>query len=161
VHNLGDTHDPNYLGSIAISRLPDLQDTYEPVSSLSYKLPLKLPLYLAYGIKTVYPQFDVSDILTDKALPLYQHIGQECSETEAAQNASAAEMLRSGWKTNKFVYQYLSRTRLGLKPANVPLLVIGSETDPSIGQTTKTIARLCKQEDRVQFEKYPEYDPAT
>ncbi|HEV2731306.1 MAG TPA: hypothetical protein VGV15_14850 [Terriglobales bacterium] len=150
-----DIHDPNYLGSIAISRLTDLQDMYEPLSSLSYKS----PLFLAYGIKNVYPHFDVIDILTDKALPLYQQIGQVCSDTEAAQNASVAEMLRPNWENNKFVVQYFSRNRLGLKPAIAPLLVIGSEIGPSIGQTTKIVARLCKQKDRVQFERYPESDP--
>jgi len=147
--------DPSYLGSIAISRLADSQDMSEPVSSLSYNL----PLFLAYGIKTVYPQFEVSDILTDKALPLYQQIGQVCSETEAAQNASATAMLKPNWESNKFVQKYFSRNRLGLRPALAPLLVISSEADPSIAETTKIIARLCEQGDRVQFEKYPEDDP--
>jgi acetyl esterase/lipase len=147
--------DPNYLGSIAISRLADLQDVYEPVSSLSYNLPLSL----AYGIKTVYPQFEVNDMLTDKALSLYQQIGQVCSETEAAQKPSAKEMLKRNWESNNFVQKYFSRSRLGLQPANAPLLVISSEADPSIAETTKIVARLCKQGDRVQFEKYPEDDP--
>ncbi len=141
--------DPNYLGSIAISRLADLQDRYEPVT-------YKSPLFLAYGIKTVYPQFEVKDILTDKALLLYQQIGHECSETELAQKPSAAGMLKPNWESNRFVLNYFSRNRLGLKPANSPLLVISSETDPSIIETTKVVSRLCQQGDRVQFEKYPE-----
>ncbi len=147
--------DTNYLGSIAISRLADLQDLYQPVSSLTYKL----PLFLAYGIKTVYPQFDVNDILTDKALPLYQQIGQVCGETEIAQKPSAAEVLKPNWESNQFVQNYFNRNRLGLKPTHAPLLVISSEADPSILETTKTVARLCQQGDRIQFEKYPESDP--
>ena len=147
--------DPNYLGSIAISRLADLQDVYQPVSNLAYKS----PLFLAYGIKTVYPQFEVNDILTDKALPLYQQIGQVCTETEVAQKPSAAGMLKPNWESNQFVQKYFSRNLLGLSPANAPLLVISSETDPSIIETTKVVARLCRQGDRVQFEKYPESDP--
>jgi hypothetical protein len=147
--------DTNYLGSIAISRLADLQNMYEPASTLSYNL----PLFLAYGIKTVYPQFEVKDMLSDKAPPLYQRIRQVCSETEAVQNASAAAMLKPNWESNQFVQKYFSRNRLGLQPANAPLLVIVSEADRSIAETTKIIARLCKQGDRVQFEKYPEDDP--
>jgi acetyl esterase/lipase len=146
--------DPNYLGSIAISRLADLQEVYEPASNLAYKS----PLFLAYGIKTVYPQFEVNDILTDKALQLYQQIGQVCTETEVGKKPSAAGMLKPNWESNQFVEKYFSRNRLGLKPANAPLLVISSETDPSILQTTKIVARLCQQGDRVQFEKYPESD---
>jgi acetyl esterase/lipase len=150
-----EVHDPNYLGSIAISRLVDLQDMHEPVSSLSYSL----PVFLAYGIKTVYPQFDVNDMLTQKSISRYQQIGQLCSETEAEQKPSAVEMLKPNWESNKFVQNYFRRNRLGLNPAHAPLLVIGSETDPSIAETTKIIARLCEQGDRVQFEKYPEDDP--
>ena len=148
-------HDPNYLGSIVISRLAVLQDEYERVSTLSYRL----PLFLAYGIKTVYQQFEVSDILTDEVLPLYRQVGQECSETGVVQKASAAGILKPNWASNKFVQKYFSRNRVGLKPANAPLLVISSETDSSIIETTKIVARLCKRGDRVQFEKYPEYDP--
>jgi len=42
-----------------------------------------------------------------------------------------------------------------------PLLVIGGEGDPMvpITMTAQVVARLCKQRDRVQFEKYPELDP--
>jgi hypothetical protein len=147
--------DPGYLGSIAISRLGDLQKTYEAANRLSYKL----PLFLAYGIKTVYPEFEVKDMLNDKALPLYQQIGQVCSETGAVQKPSAAAMLKPNWESNRFVQNYFHRNRHGLKPANVPLLVISSEADPSITETTKIVARLCKRGDRVQFEKYPEDDP--
>jgi hypothetical protein len=150
-----DIRDPNYLGSITLSRLADLQDIFEPLSGVSYNL----PLFLAYGVKTVYPRFEVSDILTDKALPLYQKIGQSCGQTETGPTVSAAEMLKPNWASNKFVQQYFSRNRIGFKSANSPLLVISSETDSSINQTTNIVARLCKQGDRVQFEKYPEYDP--
>jgi hypothetical protein len=150
-----DIRDPNYLGSIAISPLADFSDAYGHVSSLSNNL----PLFLAYGIKTVYSQFEVKDILTDKAAPLYQQVGQACSHTEATQNASAAAMLKPNWARNQFVQQYFSRNRIGLKPADAPLFVISSDIDPSIAETTKMIARLCEQRDRVQFEKYSESDP--
>jgi acetyl esterase/lipase len=147
--------DPNYLGSITLSPLADLQDIYESLSHLSYKS----PLFLTYGIKTVFPQFDVTDVLTDKAIPLYQQIGNTCGETEASAEDSAAGMLKPSWKINDVVQSYFSRNRLGLKPAKAPLLVVGSGNDPSIAETTKIVDRLCKQGDQVQFQKYPEYDP--
>jgi Secretory lipase len=147
--------DPSYLGSIAISPLADFEDVYKPVSSLAYRL----PLFLAYGIKTVYPQFEVNEILTEKALPLYREIGQVCSENETVRKASAVGMLKPNWDSNSFVLKYFSRNHLGLKPAHAPLLVISGQSDASVGQTTKIVARLCQQGDRVQFEKYPEDDP--
>ncbi|HYL13775.1 MAG TPA: lipase family protein [Terriglobales bacterium] len=149
--------DPSYLGSIAISRLADLQDLYGAVNRLSYNS----PLFLAYGIKTVYPQFEIKDMLTEKALLPYQQIGQVCSEPGAAQKASAAAMLKPTWQNSQFVQKYFSRNRLGLRPADAALLVINSEGDPAITETTKIVTRLCQQKDRVQFEKYRESDPGS
>ena len=146
--------DPGYLGSITISRLADLSDGYESISNLSYEA----SLYLAYGMQTVYPQFQVNDILTAKALPLYGQIGKACSNTESVR-PSASEMLKPQWESNQFVQDYFRRNRTGLKPANAPLLVLSSQTDSGIAETTKIVARLCKVGDRVQFEKYPESDP--
>jgi hypothetical protein len=148
--------DANYLGSITLSRLADLQDVYESLSDLSYKS----PLFLAYGIQTVYLQFSVNDILTAKALPLYSRVAQACNETEAGPELSASEMLKPKWKNNHFVQDYFARNRPGMKPAMAPLLVLSSETDPAITETAKIVARLCQHGNRVQFEKYPGYDPS-
>ena len=150
-----DMQDPNYLGSITLSRLMDLRDSFEPLSGV----PNNLALFLASGIKTVYPQFDVNEILNDSARPLYQKMGQACYDTEAMPTLSAAAMLKTNWANNNFVQQYFDRNRPGFKPASSPLLVITSETDPAIKETSDVVARLCRQGDRVQFEKYPEYDP--
>ena len=62
--------DPNYLGSVAISRLADMQTLYASESLLSYQT----PLLLAYGVKTAFQQFNVSDMLTPAAASLYDKI---------------------------------------------------------------------------------------
>jgi len=147
-------HDSGYLGSVAISRLGDLQNLYAPAIALTYKL----PLFLAYGIKTAYPQFEVKDMLTPVAISLYQKINLECTEgeeDEAGQKWSATAMLKPGWENNPFVQKYFDRNRLGGKPSNAPLLVIDSEDDPTINETAKIVTRLCKAGERVQFEKLP------
>jgi acetyl esterase/lipase len=149
-----DIHDPNYLGSVVISRLADPQELYEPVNALTYKV----PLFLAYGIKSVYPQFDVTDMLSSEAIRPYQHVGQACDD-EPGSRPSAVAILKPSWKQNQFVQKYFQRNRLGLKPAKAPLLVISSADDLSVTETTKVVARLCKQGDRVEFEKYPGSDP--
>jgi acetyl esterase/lipase len=147
-----DIHGRDYLGSVVISRLADLQELYEP--ALTYNV----PIFLAYGIKTVYPQFDVTDMLSSEAIPLYQHVGQACDD-EPGSRPSAAAMLKPNWKQNQFVQKYFERNRLGLKTAKAPLLVIGSEDDPSVTQTTKIVGRLCRQGDQVEFEQYSGSDP--
>jgi hypothetical protein len=146
-------HDPNYLGSVAISDLGDVQNLYAE-SVLTYKM----PLFLAYGIKTAFPQFNVSDMLTPEAMLLYHQISQGCNESGDEPETSATAMFKAGWKANSFVQRYFERNRLGLQPVQSPLLVIASGDDPKINETAKIVTRLCKAQDKVQFEKISESD---
>jgi hypothetical protein len=147
-------HDPNYLGSVAISHLGDMQNLYASENNLSYKM----PLFLAYGIKTVFPEFNLSDMLTPEAISLYEKIGQGCDDSGNQFEASASSMLKPSWKTNFFVQKYFERNRLGLRPASAPLLVIASEEESAMNETSKIVSRLCKAQDKVQFEKISESD---
>ncbi|HSZ03053.1 MAG TPA: lipase family protein [Terriglobales bacterium] len=149
--------DPGYLGSIAISGLADAKEVFArsmqgPASSMF--------TFLAYGIKTVYPQFQATDMLTEKALPLYQQIQQNCAETAVAQ-LPPTETLRPGWDSNEFVKQYLARNTLGQTQARGAILVISADADRTVPATmaAPVIARMCKQGDRVQWERYPDLDP--
>jgi hypothetical protein len=146
--------DPSYLGGVAISRVTDLEDLLAPTGNQ----PHELPLLLAYGLKTAYPQFDASDVLTEQALPLYERLGEECG-VSGVDKMPVTDMLKAHWEGNRFVQDYFRRNRLGMGPANGPLLVIGSEGEPSIIATTKVVARLCQQGDWVLFNRYAEYDP--
>jgi hypothetical protein len=147
--------DPNYLGSMAISGLDDFEDRYEHSGTHAFP---EMPLFLAYGVKTVYPEFDVKDILTDKALVLYPRVEQECGDPRGDSKLPPAEMLKPAWENNKFVKLYFGRNTLGQKPAQALVLVISSELDPAlpIQRTVQVITRMCRQGDRVQFERYPQ-----
>ncbi len=147
-------HDSNYLGSIAFPRLADLQDRFAPTSNFSYDL----PLFMAYGVKTVYPEFNVNEILTDKALTLYQQVEQSCTELDGPQQPAAA-MLKPNWESNVYVQKYFRRNQFGLQPGDASLFVAASADDPSILKTRKIVDRLCRQGNRVQFQIYPEADP--
>ncbi|MGC1452973.1 MAG: lipase family protein [Candidatus Sulfotelmatobacter sp.] len=149
--------DPNYLGAIAISLLANARETYEhPVNgSASATLPS-----LAYGIKTVYPQFRITDVLTDKALALYKQLEQTCSPTRTTPDWSAAEIVNPAWEANPFVHRYFDRNELGTTRAYGPIFVITGDADPAIPPTIRAqaFARICKQGDRVQWERYPNLD---
>lgn len=147
-------HDPNYLGSVAISNLDDLQNPYASESVLSYKM----PLFLAYGVETAFPQFNVSDMLTAKGMSLYHQISQSCNESDDEPETSATTLVKAGWKANSFIQKYFERNRLGQQRAGAPLLVIASEDDPKIDATAKIVTRLCKAGDKVEFQKISESD---
>ncbi len=155
----GGDRDADYLGSVAISAVPDLEAHYEQMAhgQSAGALP-----FLAYGIKTVYPNFEVNDMLTAKALPLYDKINEGCGDLTGSSAIPASEMLKPNWKSNTFVQEFFSRNKVGQKTANAPLLVIGDDRDPAApaGMTTQLVTRLCQHGDRVQFDKIsdPESD---
>ncbi len=152
-----EVRDPNYLGGIAISVLASARESYE--HSVNGSSSAMLPS-LAYGVKTVYPQFQGTDILTEKALPLYNQLEQTCSPERTTPELSLAEIVKPGWEANPFVRKYFDRNEIGQIRAYSPIFVITGDADPAIPPTTRAqaFARMCKQGDRVQWERYPGLD---
>lgn len=151
-----DMHDSGYLGSIVISGLDDPQDRYQPSGPPSYDT----PLFLAYGVQTVYPKFNVKNVLTAKGQSLYRQIEKSCIDPG---RQSPAEILNPGWASNTFVKQYFARNLPGKQPAKNPMLIISSALDPGvpISQTAQVISRMCKLGDQIQFERYSESEPSS
>jgi pimeloyl-ACP methyl ester carboxylesterase len=152
-----EVRDQNYLGAIAISVLASVRETYErPVNGSASTLLTSL----AYGIKTVYPQFQVTHMLTEKALARYNQLEQTCSPSTTTPDLSAAEIVKPAWETNSFVRRYFDRNELGQTRAYGPIFVITGDADPAIPPTIRAqaFARMCKQGDRVQWERYPNLD---
>jgi Secretory lipase len=150
-----EVHDPNYLGSVAISGVADAQEAYQRFAQGSSN---RMLLVLASTVKAVYPEFQVSDMLKDTALPAYERVAQTCGgETEPEFTSG---MLKPGWEDNRFVKEFFSRNTPGQKAAHGPLLVISGEADGAIPaeMSGKTVARMCKQGDRILFLKYPDAD---
>ncbi len=150
--------DSGYLGAIAISDLASLREIYADSPRGSSSLMLTS---LAYGLKTVYPQFQETDMLTPKGLALYHEIEQDCSEARTAPELPPDQVVKPGWESNAFVYQYFDRNDPGQMRAYGPILVISSVAPASklATVTAQMIHRMCKQGDRIQWEQYPDPDP--
>ena len=150
--------DPGYLGSIAISGPVDAKEVF----AHSTQMPSSGTFtFLAYGIKTVYPRFQLTDMLTEKALALYQQIEQNCGERALFAQLPPAQALKPGWENNEFVKLYFARNSLGQTQARGATLVISANADRTVPPTVVApiIARMCKQGDRVQWERYSDLDP--
>lgn len=63
--------DPNFLGTVALAGASDLEEGLDSV--LRAKLPVLngLVAFSVYGVRTLYPELDLKDILTSKALAIY------------------------------------------------------------------------------------------
>jgi hypothetical protein len=146
--------DANYLGGIAIAGVVEPKDLYERAPSHDTLA------FLAYGIKTVYPAFQPGDMLAEKGLALFHEVEEACTNADIGKEIAPAEIVKPHWEDGKYVRQYFARNTLGEKTAYGPLLIISSEADSAVPVTAaQVIARMCKQGDRVQFEKYPDPDP--
>jgi len=148
--------DPNYLGAIAISGVAEAQEIFERLAQGPSHRTL---VFLAQGIKSVFPEFRVEEMLTDKAILLYQHISQAC-EAGLGPELAANEMLKPGWENSRYVKEFFARNTPGRKPVHGPLLLTSGEADPEVPSalTATVVARLCKQKDRLLFVKYPGLD---
>jgi pimeloyl-ACP methyl ester carboxylesterase len=152
-----EVHDPNYLGSVATSGLADAQQAYQHFAQGSSSSDRML-FVLASTVKALYQEFHVSDMLKETALPAYQRVAQTCGGEAEPEYRSG--MLKPGWENNHFVKEFFSRNTPGQKPARGPLLVISGEADLALPaqMSEKTVARMCKQGDRILFLKYPDVD---
>jgi pimeloyl-ACP methyl ester carboxylesterase len=150
--------DPSYLGSIAISGVASPKDLY---GKLAQK-PDGMLAVLAYGIKTVFPEFKPSDMFTNEGIPIFEQVGSTCGIPGNAAS-SGPRMLRPDWEQNDSVQQFLSRNEVGDKSARGPLLVIAGAADTAIpaSMTSEVVGQMCRQHDRVDFEEYPEVDAGT
>ena len=153
---VGEIDDPNYLGAVSIAGVADPQETFERFANGPEHSMLA---FLAQGVKTVYPAFRVEEILTDKAIPLYQYLSHDC-EAASGPQVAPNEMLKPGWEKNLNIKNFWERNRLGGKPAYSPMLVISGEADIVVpaALTERAVAQLCRQKDRVLFVKYPGLD---
>ena len=149
--------DASYLGAVAISDIAGLKEIFDQSGAGSSSLMLAS---LAYGIKTVDPHFKTSDVLTEKGLALYQNVGQTCSENKTAE-LSSEQTVKPDWENNVSVRQYFERNSPGHSPAFGPILVISRDGRAAIviTATAPAIGRMCKQGDRVQWQRYPDLDP--
>ena len=148
--------DPDFLGSVAISGVANPRDLYE---RMAQKSPDSMLAVLAYGIKTVFPDFKPGDMLTDKGLATSEQIESTCG-TPGNAAILGAEILKPDWEKNHSVQQFLSRNEAGQKPARGPLLIIAAAADPVVpaSLTSHVVDQMCRQHDHVDYEEYPEVD---
>jgi pimeloyl-ACP methyl ester carboxylesterase len=144
--------DPNYLGAIGISGIGQPQELFE---HLAHSPSYFMLVFLAKGIKTVFPKFRIEDMLTDKAIRLYEYVSHSC-DAGSGPGPPANEMLKSGWQDSPYVKEFFARNTLGRKPAYGPLLLISSDSDADVpaALTANSVARLRRQNDRVLLVKY-------
>jgi pimeloyl-ACP methyl ester carboxylesterase len=143
--------DSGYLGAIVVSDIASAKDLLAPQPSSSIKL-----ASLAYGTKTVYPDFQPSEVLTEKGMMLYHTIEQTCSDMGSVSEPAITESVKPSWDQNKLLLRYLDRSTPAVSQTYGPVLMISSDHAPS---TSDAISKMCRLSDQVQWLHYPDLDP--
>jgi hypothetical protein len=143
--------DSGYLGAIVVSDIASAKDMLAPQPSSSIKL-----ASLAYGTKTVYPDFQPWEVLTEKGMMLYHTIEQTCSDMGSVSEPAITESVKPSWDQNKLLLRYLDRSTPAVSQTYGPVLMISSDHAPS---TSDAISKMCRLSDQVQWLHYPDLDP--
>src|SRR3984957_180907 len=157
--------DPNFLGTVALAGASDLQASIQAVLKARSPVLNGLIAFWVYGVKTVYPELNLNDVLTNRALSIYDaSVESGCS---AASGAFAAiptdEILQPDWSNNRYIKQFLARDRPGAQSVFGPLLLVGGGDDPLFTESAgrKIFQRLCAAGAQIQHKIYPglSHDP--
>src|ERR1700719_834568 len=150
----GAIKDRNFLGTVALAGASDLQDGIGAVVSVRLPVLNGLVGFWVFGAKTLYPELEVKDILTKKALAIYNaSVEDGCSAASRVfAELPTEQLLLPGWRDNKYIKQFLARNQPGMQPTYGPLLLVGGGEDILFTESAggKIFERLCRSGARVQ-----------
>ena len=120
----GEIKDPDFLGTVSLAGASDLEDGIRAVERAKLAPVNGLLAFWVYGAKTLYPELDLKDVLTDQALTIYnESVENGCSAASGAfATLDTDQMLLPGWHENKYVEQFLARNQPGKKPTYGPIV---------------------------------------
>jgi hypothetical protein len=140
----GTIQDPDFLGTVAPAGASDLEDGLDSVRRAKIH---GLVAFWVYGVKTVYPELDLKDLLTSKALAIYNAcVEDRCSAASGAfAPLSTDQIFLPGWKKNEYIQEFLKRDKL-----------VGGGDDILFSESAsrKVLHRLCTAGARVQRNVY-------
>jgi acetyl esterase/lipase len=151
-------HDPSYRGAVALAPTVDTETLIPRVGAIPGQS--FYPVYAAFGIKTVYPNFDTHSILLPAAVNAYPRLtGQECRSVGSAQfePVKLPAVLDARWTAAPLVKRLVTENQVGRKPISGPMLVAGAGGDDTIpAQVLATqVKALCATGAAVDYQVYP------
>lgn len=160
-----DLHDPNYLGAVSVAgavNMPFILHYMAVNGSDSF-----YAVFLAYGIKARFPQFDVADMLTPPALAQYHAMTtQGCwfyGYATQLNHLLGKAAAKPDFTDNPWVKKFSDEQDPFKHPLTGPLLVLAGGADRSVPpQSIRTVAaKACRLGDHLQFRIFPglDHDP--
>jgi alpha-beta hydrolase superfamily lysophospholipase len=153
--------DPNYLGAVAVApalNVPWLIHSMGPDNPASF-----YDVFVAYGIKARFPQFNVADMLTEPALAQYPAMTTEGCWTHGYATEHShllgTSTVKPHFEDNPWVKKFEHMDFFGHRPAS-PVLVLAGGADQSVPlPSIQPIAvKACRLDYPLQFRIYPGLD---
>ena len=150
-------HDPSYRGAVALAPAIDSEPLVNSAASTAGET--FYPVYVAYGIKSVRPEFDVATMLLPTGLEAYQRLTTRgCWGLAHAlfEPVKAGSVVREGWTHSPAVQKFLAENRIGDKAIAAPIFIGSGDVDTAVparivSDRTKALCGLGAQ---VQYKMY-------
>jgi alpha-beta hydrolase superfamily lysophospholipase len=151
-------HDPSYRGAVALAPTIDTETLLPRVGGIPGQS--FYPVYAAFGIKAVYPNFDTHSILLPAAVRAYPRLtGQECRLVGSVlfEPVKLPAVLDARWTAAPLVQRLITENLVGKKPIAGPMLVAGADGDDTIPAQllASRVKELCATGAAVDYQVYP------
>ncbi len=152
--------DPNYLGAVLLAPAGDLVSVFEHLGNSSQRGYIG---FLAYGIQSVFPDFNYGDFLTPEAVKLMPDVPEDgwlVTLATFAEKIPAGKVLKPDWTKNRHFRKFCELSVLGERPTHGPILLLQGEGDQCIPTrpTDALYERMKEQKSQVEYRKYPGLD---
>jgi len=153
--------DPNYLGAVAVApalNVPSLIHGMGGNDSAAY-----YDLFVAYGIKARFPQFDVADMLTEPALSQYPAMTTDgCwfyGNATGHSHLLGTSAVKPHFEDNPWVRKFEQMDFFGHRPQR-PLLVLAGSGDESVPLPSiqPIVVKACRLGYPLRFRVFPGLD---
>jgi pimeloyl-ACP methyl ester carboxylesterase len=152
--------DPNYLGAVALAPATDLMANAEYIAQNNPVGDIGLFPYIAFSIKSVFPQFEFTEMLSREAAARIGLVEHEYCLIPTLIAFGTKKTLAPDWVRDDYVQKYFAENRPYLQTAFGPIFVGQGLADidvlPSI--TASAVSRMCKEGDIVEYKTYPHLD---
>jgi pimeloyl-ACP methyl ester carboxylesterase len=150
--------DPNYLGGVALAPAVGGVDLIR--NSGEQKGNTFYPVYVAYAVKRLFPQFQINDFLMPAAEAHYDELTKSgCFFLAYARFSSIApgQVLRNGWDANPYFKQLMALNRVGAEPIRGPLFVASGTEDDSVPSSLveEGVKQQCTAGEQLSYKAYP------
>jgi alpha-beta hydrolase superfamily lysophospholipase len=151
--------DPGFLGTVSIAGASDLEEGIENTLKARQPIANGLLAFFVFGARSVFPQLQPGDVLTDRALAAYHTFVQD--GCRAASGAFAAipteQMFKPGWRDNPHIRAFFARNLPGAHDIQGPMLMITGGADFLFTEAAsqKILQRMCNAGAKVQRKVYP------